>query len=249
MLTHALCEHLPWDSEFFKRRIARVTTSRIGKEELDAILAWCDAQGTQCLYFLADMADAATVCLAEDNGFRLMDIRVVLERKLYYFVGTSESMEVGIGPVRPEEIPYLVTIAGTSYHDSRFYYDPNFPRERCAALYETWIEKSCQVDADVVLVARSDSLPIGYVSCHLTGPGQGQIGLVGVHPDAMNRGFGRRLIEASLSWFRQAGVEHVSVVTQGRNCRSQRLYQRCGFVTQSMHLWYHRWFVRSANSP
>jgi ribosomal protein S18 acetylase RimI-like enzyme len=32
-----------------------------------------------------------------------------------------------------------------------------------------------------------------------------------------------------------------TVVTQGRNIASQRLYQKHGFVTQSIQLWYHRW--------
>jgi len=34
------------------------------------------------------------------------------------------------------------------------------------------------------------------------------------------------------------------VVTQGRNLAAQRLYQRNGFVTASLQLWYHRWFPR-----
>jgi dTDP-4-amino-4,6-dideoxy-D-galactose acyltransferase len=237
-----LCENLPWDSKFFGRRIARVTTHRIGREELDDILSWCDAQATECLYFLADMADTATVRLAEDNGFRLVDIRVVL--KLDLAESTSQPLQNDIGQVRTEEIPYLIAIAGTSYEDSRFYHDVNFPKERCAALYETWIEKSCRGYADAVLVAKSGSLPIGYVSCHLTGPDEGQIGLVGVHRDAARQGVGQELVNASVGWFRQADVKQVTVVTQGRNWRGQRLYQRCGFVTQSMHLWYHRWFVR-----
>ena len=30
----------------------------------------------------------------------------------------------------------------------------------------------------------------------------------------------------------------------GRNLAAQRLYQRSGFVTASLQLWYHRWFLR-----
>jgi RimJ/RimL family protein N-acetyltransferase len=45
-----------------------------------------------------------------------------------------------------------------------------------------------------------------------------------------------------MSWFAGQDIKTVHVVTQGRNTRAQRLYQRCGFVTRSMELWYHRWF-------
>jgi ribosomal protein S18 acetylase RimI-like enzyme len=53
---------------------------------------------------------------------------------------------------------------------------------------------------------------------------------------------GRQLIDSSLEYFRQNGVERATVVTQGRNVDSHRLYERCGFLTQSVQLWYHCWF-------
>jgi hypothetical protein len=31
------------------------------------------------------------------------------------------------------------------------------------------------------------------------------------------------------------------VVTQARNVPAQRLYQKCGFITRSVELWFHRW--------
>ena len=34
----------------------------------------------------------------------------------------------------------------------------------------------------------------------------------------------------------------MKVVTQGRNIAGQRLYQRCGFLTRSVELWYHKWY-------
>ena len=39
------------------------------------------------------------------------------------------------------------------------------------------------------------------------------------------------------------GIDRVQVVTQGRNVRAQRVYQRCGFVSAQLQLWYHRWFT------
>ena len=41
-----------------------------------------------------------------------------------------------------------------SHRDSRFYYDPGFPNQRCDELYETWIDRSCHGYADTVLVAE-----------------------------------------------------------------------------------------------
>jgi len=109
-------------------------------------------------------------------------------------------------------------------------------------LYETWIEKSCKGYADAVLVAELQGWPVGYISCHLLDQAEGQIGLFGVSADFQGKGLGQKLVNESLRWFAEQGMRQVTVVTQGRNCRAQRLYQRCGFLTRSVQLWYHRWF-------
>ena len=73
---------------------------------------------------------------------------------------------------------------------------------------------------------------------------ESQIGLIAIAAGHQGRGLGRLLVEHSLEWARHAGAQVMTVVTQGRNVPAQRLYQRCGFVTASFELWYHRWFGR-----
>jgi dTDP-4-amino-4,6-dideoxy-D-galactose acyltransferase len=241
-----LCEYLPWDSEFFGLRIGRVNANRLTPATAAAISEWCETNSIDCLYFLADSADPESVRLAEHHGFRLVDIRVTFEKQLGREVVEEKggaAVEGMIRPSRPEDIPALRAIAGVSHHDTRFYFDPNFPPARRDALYETWIEKSCNGYADAVLVAEFDNTAVGYITCKLLGEGggEGQIGLVGVAPEHQGKGLGSSLVEASLRWFAEHGIERVTVVTQGRNTAAQRLYQRCGFVTQSVQLWYHLW--------
>ena len=75
---------------------------------------------------------------------------------------------------------------------------------------------------------------------------QGQIGLVGVSAEARGRGVGHALVNHALDWFTRNDVEAVAVVTQGGNVAAQRLYQRCGFLTESVQLWYHKWMPYGA---
>jgi dTDP-4-amino-4,6-dideoxy-D-galactose acyltransferase len=154
--------------------------------------------------------------------------------------GHSPLATWSIRPSKPEDIPALRSLAGVSHRDTRFFFDPNFPRGRCVELYQTWIEKSCNGYADAVLVAELDSSVVGYITCKLLGDGRGQIGLVGVGARVQGRGIGQGLVKAGLGWFAERGADQVIVVSQGRNISAQRLYQRCGFLTQSVQLWYHR---------
>lgn len=238
-MSTALCRPLPWDSEFFGRRIGRVVPSQLSPGDVPRVLAWAEAERIDCLYLLADFSHRETIRLAEDHGFRLMDLRVLFDRSL------GDGVPAAAPEIRawqPGDIPTLRKIAHSSYRDSRFYFDEHIPDALCDVLYETWIEKSCHGYAEQVLVAEHEGAAVGYISCHVR-DGVGDIGLVGVSARAQGRGLGRALVMASLSWFASQGLERVTVVTQGRNIPAQRLYQRCGFMTRAVDLWYHRWFT------
>lgn len=243
MDSHDVCRLLDWDSEFFGRRIARVTAHRLTPELVEDVVAWGKRAGAECLYFLADAGDPETVRLAEDHAFRQVDVRLTLERGLDGEPAAPwPDGGARVRPAAPADLPALRALARTSHHDSRFYHDPNFPAARCDDLYATWIEKSCAGYADAVLVADHDRAAAGYVSCHLD-PDEGRIGLFAVSAAHQGRGTGRALLAASLGWFAAQGRRRVSVVTQGRNAPAQRLYQHGGFVTRSLQLWYHRWLA------
>jgi len=238
-MTDSPCRFLEWDSDFFKRRIARVNGGRLTIESTNDILTWCTTEQIKCLYFLADCDDALTVRLAEDHGFHLVDIRVTLDRSL---TGSESGPSEDIRLCRAEDVAVLKGIAGASYYDSRFYYDQHFSREEANALYETWVERSYHGYEDVVLVAESDAEPVGFMTLRLSDAATGQVGLIGVQADQQGKGLGHKLVESSLGWLAEREVRRAVTVTQGRNFSSQRMFQKAGFRTCLTQLWYHKWF-------
>ena len=235
-----ICTYRSWDSNFFGRRIAFANVNRLTEQAVQRVRKWCEDERIDCLYFLADSSHPETVMLAENAGFRLVDIRVTLERKNDMLPSSNPSSGL-IRPYREGDLPSLRNIARLSHRDSRFYYDNNFPQSRCDALYETWIDKSAHGFADIVLVAVVRGEAVGYISCQVPPTGEPQIGLFAVAEHARGSGLGTYLIVEALRWFGQRGPARVTVVTQGRNVQGQRLYQRCGFVTRSVQLCYHYW--------
>jgi Acetyltransferases len=246
MKSQDLCHHLQWDSDFFGYKIGRVNSSRLDQESIVVIDEWCLSNSIDCLYFLGEADDPLTVRIAEDHGFRFLDIRVTLENKTGITLPLNESgAGCRIRRFSSEDLPALKAMAQRNHRYSRFYFDSNFPVSCCDALYEKWIEKSCDGYAQNVLVAEIKAEPVGYLSCHLLSPNKGKIGLFGVDEKHQGQGIGQMLIDGSLKWFAKNGADRVAVATQGRNIRVQRLYQRRGFQTKSTQLWYHKWFERA----
>jgi len=247
-----------------------VRDRRLTREALAGIERWVVQEGIECLYLLADAADTETAPLAEEAGFRLVDVRVTLDRQLVAGddgKGGGDGTEAGNGggsgdgdgrarggaegvskvAIReavPADVPELRRIAGASHHDSRFYHDSHFDRRRCDELYATWIEGCCGDPDGVVLAAAApDAGSVrGYITASLAAAGQGTIGLFAVDGAAQGQGIGGRLIAAAFDWLAGRGATRASVVTQGRNVRAQRIYQQFGMRTCSLELWYHRWW-------
>jgi len=112
------CELLTWDTNFFKRKIARVLAQRLNPSSVQEILQWCKIQEIECLYFLADSDHRETVALAEEHGFNFVDIRVTLQRKISeeWTEGSNKlDQRVLIRPSRPEDISALQAIVKGGY--------------------------------------------------------------------------------------------------------------------------------------
>lgn len=237
-MTESPLTFLPWDSAFFEQRIFRVESALHG-ESGEELLRECLAESVECLYLLVDSGDAATIGFAQDHGFRFVDLRLTFAWEAGEQCAATEALS--IRPAEETDIPELARIAASVHGETRFFVDHRFAA-KAPELYRVWITKSVRGWADVVLVAELSSRPVGYVTGHRDPDGSGHIGLVGVDPDARGRGLGRALIEESQRWFAAEGMRRVHVSTQGSSITAQRLYQRCGFVTSNVKLWFHRWF-------
>lgn len=236
----SICTYLDWDSEFFGHRIARANPTRLDHLSMNELVSWCSENRIECVYLLAEPDDPQTARLAEVNEFLLADVRLRFERAVDQPPPTLTSSVVRLA--REEDLEALRAIARTVHRDTRFYFDQHFDRAKCDQFYETWIEKSLRGYARAAFVAEADGKAVAYVTCHLRGD-EAQIGLLGVADGYRGASLGSTLLRHFLIWAAKENAKRAVVITQGRNIRAQRLYQRCGFVTASCQLWYHRWFT------
>ena len=236
------CINLPWDSQFFDRRIARVKSGNLDLEGVREVSEWCKANNIDCAYFLLEYPNKSSVELLLENGFFDAGMKNTfgIEATENKIVKTDDK-DIKIGTFKEEDVEGLKKIASSSYHETRFYNDPKFDDKKCDEFYETWIENSCRGYADNVFVSRQDSKTMGYVTCHKK-EDRGVIGLIGVAKEDRGHGVGKALISAAIKYFSVDGLTNIRAVTQGNNNQAIRFYENCGFKLLSVEQWFHRWF-------
>src|SRR5262249_52270788 len=129
---------------------------------------WAMENGVECLYLLVPSEDEGGIRAAEDSGFRLVEIRVALRRPPGPFPWkefAADRSAVTVRRSRPGDLDALRRIAAHSFRDSRFWVDPNFPREKVSAFYATWIEQSTKgYQGNKVLVAEVRGRIAGFAA-------------------------------------------------------------------------------------
>ncbi len=241
------CELLPWDSDFFECRIARIYSQELNDEGARQIDEWCRSNQIRCVYFLARPDSSTTIPSAENHGYRLVDVRLTFVGRPPDCAHSGRSGPANATSIRLAEeadLARLQEIAREGHTNTRFANDVHFPRAKVEELYATWIRLDLLGRSQAVLVAVDETNTArGYISCTVNSPGSiGQIGLVAVSSEARGRGLGTGLVLAACNWFVQKNVQEVCVVTQGNNLDAQRLYQSCGFRLSHVKLWYHKWY-------
>jgi dTDP-4-amino-4,6-dideoxy-D-galactose acyltransferase len=232
------CELLPWDSSFFGFRIARLHASRPDDDDIRAALVWAENEQIKCMYALIDAEHAPAARALAQARFDFVDVRLTLARDVR---ATAETTTFSfIRAADPSDRAALEALARASHHTTRFYSDGRFPREKCDALYGTWISQAMDDPDARVFVAEGPAIA-GYLSLHDVDAAEAQIGLVAVDSAVQGRGFGRALVAHALEWLDDRGCGSVRVVTQGLRAASIRFYETCGFRARSSELWFHRW--------
>ena len=162
----AIVRPLPWDSEFFGMPMAKVTyvlreantPAAVVRTAVDAALRGCRERGIQHVSARIDVADADTIQILEDAGFRMMD---ALATSIYHPKRAAPEPMKEMGVLRlfqPEDTAQILDITREAYRGfrGRYHLDPHLARERSDELYIEWARKCLSGQwADVVLVTEN----------------------------------------------------------------------------------------------
>ena len=87
----------------------------------------------------------------------------------------------------------------------------------------------CRAPEFVVLVARADGEPCGFILLHPTGlAGSPYIAAIATAASVRGQGVGSQLLDAAGRWFPQA--RHIFLCVSSFNTRARQLYERRGYT-------------------
>ncbi len=239
MSSHQL---LDWDTEFFGFPVAKITESRLSKDELEAILKTLKEEGVRLVYWPSDSEDSASMeaGLARD-GF-------LADRKVFYLteLGAADFMGLELLMVEEyqekeasQELKNLALISGVH---SRYNLDPHIPHHKFEELYLARLENSISGElAKKVFILRSEKKLAGMATLEVKNETRGQIGLLAVDVLFRGRGMGKVLVKAARAWFAKEGYRELRIVTQQQNLPACRLYENCGFRQEKVENFFHFW--------
>lgn len=240
----SLVYKLEWDTSFFYTNIAYLSCPSLTPNIEKFVKNFVSINNINLVQFKCNCHDASSVEIAEKSNYSFVDIRLTMEQNINEknFIKDYRK-DIIVRKANESDIKALTECGKDLYSTSRYYYDKNFDIEKLNEFYSGWISKAVLgLFDDYCYALYKNDLPIGFCSIKLNNSNSASIGVLGVNQNFSQLGFGRYMLNKVIQALYLDGVSYVDVVTQGRNYAAQRLYQRCGFITKSSELWYHKWF-------
>ncbi len=217
---------LDFDSAWFGLKVGRY-------DNAPAMAAtWAAEERLDLVYCLLPIDQISQVREASQAGWKLVDVRVEFVcDELRPWGAPVRFGRPRARPALPSDLGWMQDLALAAFTGTRFYNDRRLNRGRVDEMYANWTEEA--LAAGSAFVANT----AGFV----TVDGNHDVGLIAVHPSARRTGVGSNLMQTVVAEAFDAGASSCRVVTQGGNIAAQRTFQGCGFRSDRVGLWLHRW--------
>ncbi|MBN1478674.1 GNAT family N-acetyltransferase [candidate division KSB1 bacterium] len=232
-------EYLPWDSDFFKRKIGRITIDS-HTHQLGDLLKSAQKQGFRLIYLSAVSNELVPLYIMNSFNGKNVDTKIVYEKTC----ATPFDL-----PASPNVAPYRDTNRISQLHDlalqsgeySRFRVDAHFSYAEFAAFYKIWLDNSLAgTFADQVFLYHDCDKIAGLITLKYADI-SARIGLLAVDKPARGKGIGTALLNTCQQHLVAKNIFRLQVTTQQANKPACLFYERNGFqLTSTTHV-YHFW--------
>jgi ribosomal protein S18 acetylase RimI-like enzyme len=223
----------PWLTSVMERDALRVTLPKEGVPgaSFDDLLP--KPGRSTFLYARVPVPETKTVQELIDDGFRVVDVSVLLERAGHAVRSVQPVNSILIRDAAPADAASVCAIASRCFRFSRFHLDPALTAELANHIKHEWAANFFRGQrGDRMLVAEHRGQIVGFLSVLMPPPSTiWTIDLIGVDIPDQGRGIGHALVQRLAALGNETDVR-LRVGTQIANAPSLRLYERCGFLIQ-----------------
>ena len=234
-------EHLSWDSNFFNKKISRITiydTDDINN--LSFSLNKLMKENYDLVYVFSPGIISVNRKILNCYYGALRDIKLVYKKLI---TNREEAKTSNIIEWSSSyDLHSLYKLGLASGVKSRFKLDENFTDNEFEQLYKTWIDNSINNKiADKVFICFDNTKFInGFVTVKINKL-KGTIGLIAVNEEARGKKIGSGLIKHVENFLFDKGIPELYVATQSENLSACKFYEINGMFVHSTTNIYHFW--------
>lgn len=236
-----LFQILDWDSTFFGYQVAKITASRLAKDELKHLLERLAHEGVRLVCWFVDSGDEVSNAAAQENNGFLADEKVIYLRSIPLDQTDNTSSEKIKSYLLKSASKPLISITLQSGEYSRFKVDPHFRHQEFERLYEKWLENSLNGKlAREVCVYVDNGLEVGILTLGEKNK-RADIGLLAVDKKFRRKHIGTCLVRGAFKKSYELGYSEIQVASQKKNVIAKKFYEALGFAEESVSNVYHFW--------
>ena len=227
---------LDWDSTFFGFKVASINPPFLHKEDIKQLCTKLRNESVKICYWKTPNVINE---FPEKIDVTLVDVASIYSIKLPTETTKNDThISLYQDKVASEELIKIGIQCGLY---SRFKVDSKFPSGSFEKMYSQWIQKSVKKElADDIILYEKDSKLAGIVTVYVKNK-IGHIGLFGIDESMRGKGIGKKLLNASLNYFKDKKCESAQVVTQSENVAGCAAYESVGFSLKQKQYCYHIW--------
>ena len=254
-------EKLDWDSAHFGVLMGKISyfayKKDIYKNQLkkiiNDIISLASSQSIKHISIFTQLKETLLIEVLEEEGFHLKGMMVDYMGESEKISQNSKSSPALIKKADEKDVQALADISFESFSDKnawldRFHADSFFPKEKSDLLYKNWLINSFYGNqADCVLAAYIDEKPVGFITLKIEreksdffGNKYGKVPLNAVCKTQRRKGIYKDLVISGCEWFKENGIEFVSVRTQASTIAVQKTWQKLGAELMSYNLVFHK---------
>jgi GNAT superfamily N-acetyltransferase len=249
-------EAMPWMSEHFNMRMFAINHLLAKNGDplaLSRLLRYVVEELAHVDFLDCRVAvdDVRAANALESSGFRYVGVEIYLCGHIKDIAEPHIPRGVEIGPPKADEMEDLTRMCGEIHYHNRFIYDPVITDASARSLYGRLFKRCFDHEDFRVLVARTNSGPVGYMVTKVNpyfssvmGVDCGSLAFAGVKPGNRRNGLGAALGKRALCDLSQQGVKVVATRLLASNYQALQTAMKLGFKVTSSSLHFHRWVQR-----